>query len=282
MTLGRREFLVATAAVLAAPLAACAPPPAPEPATFDRLVADQPFYIAHRGGGRAWPEMTAYAYEQAAALPGLHALEMSACISRDGVLVLSHDPTTKRVTGADLVIGETDWETLSKLTVTAEFTLDPAQPRRPLSRFDEVFKRYIDRFVIFVEPKVPAADEPLLAVLADSENAERIVWKQPINSARFGQAKAAGYHTWGYVLDEPAHTGTNLTRYAADDRVDMIGAAKTGPDELITAVSRAAAANGKLGIMWPVITAAERALALGRGFAGIMCSEPRGLMSEPL
>lgn len=283
--LGRREFLLGAAAAMTAPLLGCAPQPQPlpEPVTFDKLVADKPFYIAHRGGGRDWPEMTAYAYEQAAALPGLKALEMSVCISRDGVLVLSHDQNTRRVTGSDHVIADTDWATLSELTVTAEHTLDPGQPGRPFSRFDEVLEKYLDRFVIFVEPKLSAAADPLFAVLAGSgTNAERVVWKQPINSTRFARAKEAGYHTWGYVLDEPAHVGANLTRYAASEHVDMLGAEKSARPDLVRAVSSAAAANGKLTIMWPVVTREERKRALDAGFTGLMCSEPRGLMAEPL
>lgn len=34
---------------------------------------------------------------------------------------------------------------------------------------------------------------------------ERVVWKQPINSTLFTKAKAAGFATWSYLLDEPAH-----------------------------------------------------------------------------
>ena len=63
------------------------------------LTADDPFYIAHRGGGGNWPEMTAYAYAQAAQVAEIKALEISVCLSADGVLVCSHDPTTTRLTG---------------------------------------------------------------------------------------------------------------------------------------------------------------------------------------
>lgn len=276
--LGRREFLLGTTAVLAAPLVGCT---WAGPATVDRLTSGRPFYIAHRGGGRDWPEMTAYAYEQAAALPGLMALEMSVCVSRDGVLVLSHDPTTGRVTGTDHVIADTDWATLSRLTVTAQYTRDRSQPRRPLSRLDDVLPKYLDRFVVFIEPKVAAAAEPLLESLSALGNSHRIVWKHPINSPWFERAKEAGYRTWGYVLDEPAHVGAKLARYAADYRIDMIGAEKSAREDLVHDVAAAAASNGKPAIMWPVNTPEERTRALDHGFAGMMCSDPRGLMSVP-
>ena len=86
--------------------------------TIADLVADDPFYVAHRGGGDNWPEMTAYAYSQAARLPYVGAIEISVCLSADGVLVCSHDPTTLRVTGTDLRIADQPWSVLSRLKVT--------------------------------------------------------------------------------------------------------------------------------------------------------------------
>src|SRR5687767_13268304 len=70
-----------------------APAAVDTPPTTASLTAASPFYIAHRGGGGNWPEMTAYAYEQATKIKGLQALEISVCLSADGVLVCSHDPT---------------------------------------------------------------------------------------------------------------------------------------------------------------------------------------------
>jgi glycerophosphoryl diester phosphodiesterase len=56
-----------------------------------------PLAIAHRGGMGLWPENTMLAFENAAAL-GVDALEMDIHRSRDGVLVVSHDPTLERCT----------------------------------------------------------------------------------------------------------------------------------------------------------------------------------------
>lgn len=71
--------------------------PTPVKPTFTTLLDEVPFAAAHRGGGGDWPEMTAYAYEQAVQLPEVHALEVSVCLSSDGVLVCSHDSSLKRV-----------------------------------------------------------------------------------------------------------------------------------------------------------------------------------------
>ncbi|WP_102128077.1 glycerophosphodiester phosphodiesterase [Deinococcus planocerae] len=53
--------------------------------------------IAHQGGEALWPSNTLLAYRNAARL-GVDMLEMDMHATRDGVLVLSHDPTLDRLT----------------------------------------------------------------------------------------------------------------------------------------------------------------------------------------
>ena len=271
-----RRTLLAGLLAGGAAAAGCAPaasaPPATAPATFAGLVSGRPFYVAHRGGGRNWPEMTAYAYEQASRLPGLQALEISVCLSSDGVLVCSHDATTTRVTGVPYTIAEHPWSTLSTLQVSARETADPSQPSRPLTRFDDVVEAYADRFVLFVEPKVPAAAAPLMARLTALAQPERVVWKQYVNSGAFAEAKQRGFATWGYVLDQPSHLGANLERYAAAPYLDLLGAPQDQPDGFVRDVVDAAARNGKQTMMWPVGSPTTRDRALGLGCTGLMTS----------
>ncbi|GAA1833067.1 glycerophosphodiester phosphodiesterase [Microlunatus capsulatus] len=258
---------------------ATAPAPGGGPAaTVASLVAERPFYVAHRGGGGNWPEMTAYAYEQAARLPGLHALEISVCLSADGVLVCSHDPSTARVTGVDHDIATTPWSTLSTLQVSAAGTTDPAQPSRPLTRFDDVVDAYADRFVLFVEPKVPAAAGPLMARLVGLGQPERVVWKQYVNSGEFERAKGNGFGTWGYVLDQPSHLGANLERFAAAPHIDMLGVPREQPDAFVSAVTDAANRNGKPAMMWALSSEEDRSRALRLGCRGLMTSNIAGLL----
>jgi glycerophosphoryl diester phosphodiesterase len=284
-SLSRRSLLGGLLAGAAAATVGCSssgegPDAAGPPPTFASLVAERPFYVAHRGGGGNWPEMTAYAYEQASRLPGLHALEISVCLSADGVLVCSHDPSTARVTGVDHDIASTPWSTLSTLQVNAAGTTDPAQPSRPLTRFDDVVDAYADRFVLFVEPKVPAAAAPLLARLAGLSQPERVVWKQYVNSAEFEKAKEHGFGTWGYVLDQPSHLGANLERYAAAPHIDMLGVPREQPDAFVSAVTDAAARNGKPTMMWALRTEDDRERALRLGCRGLMTSNIAGLLAS--
>jgi len=270
----RRTVLAAALAAVGSLAVGCSRPGStqePSP-TVSSLISATPFLIAHRGGGDDWPEMTLHAYGQAAQLDGLRAIEVSVCLSADGVLVCSHDTNTRRVTGADLVIAEQPWSRLATLEVTSAYTIDPTQPARPFSRFDEVVTAHIGRLVTFVEPKTPEAVAPLMAALTSLQQPERVVWKQPVNQPHFGQAKAQGFSTWGYVLDEPGHLGKNLARLSASHDIDMLGAPALQPDSFVSDVVAAARANGKKTIMWPIRNDADKERALRLGCEGLMTS----------
>ena len=283
-TLSRRTLLagaLATTVAGAACRSAAPATPAVVAPTAASLTASAPFYIAHRGGGGDWPEMTAYAYEQASKIPGLQALEISVHLSADGVLVCHHDPTTTRVTGTNYTIAQETWATLSKLEVSAKGTVHPEQPARPLARLDDVLERYIHDFVLFLEPKVPAAEEPLMRRLVPLLNPDRVVWKQPLTSTRFGEAKDVGFTTWGYVLDDPSFLGDKLGRLIAEPTVDLVGIPVQGRPALTRAAGDAAADNGKQTIAWPITIRAERERALGFGATGLMTSNIAELMPPP-
>ncbi len=283
--LSRRAFLagsVATALVgstVTSTLTAAATTTAP---TVASVTSTDPFYIAHRGGGRNWPAMTAYAYAQAVKVPGVKALEISACLSSDGILVCSHNPTTTAMTGVPYTIADETWATLSQLQVLPTYTLDPDQPSRPMTRFNEVAYRYIDDHVLFVEPKTASAVQPLLSRMRQIGQPERVVWKQPINSRSFAAAKDLGFTTWGYVLNEPAHTGLHLARYAASENVDMLGAFDSESDAFVSDVVRAADDNGKKTIAWEISSVAERDRALRLGCVGLMTSDLLNVVDAPL
>lgn len=278
-----RRSLLAGALGAAVALGGCASPlrlpgTVRSPATVSTLLSDTPFFVAHRGGGGDWPEMTAYAYEQAAKIQSLKALEISVCRSADGVLVCSHDPTTTRVTGVDYTIAAETWATLSALKVRGRNTVDPQQEPRPLSRFDEIAETYASEFVLFVEPKVEAATVPLMAKLVDLGHPERMVWKQWLTSPHFREAKQNGFATWAYMLNEASHL-RDLTKVAASSDVDLLGTPLTESDSFSTAVVQAADANDKKTIMWPIRTQEDQGRAVGLGCRGLMTSNIRELLA---
>lgn len=85
---------------------------------------------AHRGSSRTAPENTAAAMEQAIAELADYA-ELDVQLTSDGVVVLGHDATLKRVAGVNRAISSFTWEELQKLDVGSWFSEDYAGERIP-------------------------------------------------------------------------------------------------------------------------------------------------------
>lgn len=271
-----RRALLAAGLATAVATAGCStsgssPPKTAKASTYAELVATNPFFVAHRGGGRNWPEMTAFAYDQAVALPYVKAIEVSVSISSDGVLVCSHDANTLRMTGVNHEIEKTAWATLSRLLVSARETDDPSQPARPFTKFEDVVG-HLRNVVFFVEPKTRRAVDALFERMVAARQPERVVWKQPVNSARFAQAKEAGFHTWGYGFDV-AYQYDQLPKYASSPDIDLLGVGIAQSDRLLREVVQAANENGKRVMTWPIVTPANKARALKLGIVGLMTSD---------
>ncbi|WEW57336.1 glycerophosphoryl diester phosphodiesterase [Emydomyces testavorans] len=84
-----------------------------------------PQTIAHRGYSAKFPENTMNAFRHAVEV-GAHGIETDVHLSKDGVVVLSHDATLKRCFGIDRRLVEWDWKYLSALR-----TLEPPHEHMP-------------------------------------------------------------------------------------------------------------------------------------------------------
>ena len=87
--LGRRPFLRGLGALWLAGAGVSAPGPAP--------AARRPAVAAHRGGALLWPENSLTAFRGALAL-GVDLVELDVHLTRDGEVVVLHDPTLDRTT----------------------------------------------------------------------------------------------------------------------------------------------------------------------------------------
>ena len=78
---------------------------------LSRPTADAPHikYIAHRGDYHDAPEGSMTAYRNAVAR-GSEIVKLDVHLSKDGVIVLSHDPTFKRTMGWDVKISDVTWD----------------------------------------------------------------------------------------------------------------------------------------------------------------------------
>ena len=86
-----------------------------------------PIIASHRGGAQLWPENTALAFRETAALP-VEQVEFDVRLSRDGVPYVFHDATLDRVTDATGPVDGRDWADLAAVRVAGEpiLTLDEA------------------------------------------------------------------------------------------------------------------------------------------------------------
>jgi glycerophosphoryl diester phosphodiesterase len=84
--------------------------------------------IGHRGAAARFPENTFAAFDYAVGL-GVDAIEFDIRLSRDGVVVVHHDPTVDRTTGGSGTIAKQSAADLAALDAGARFTPDGGRTR---------------------------------------------------------------------------------------------------------------------------------------------------------
>ena len=83
-----------------------------------------PTVIAHRGGGGLAPENSLLAFDQAAAMEGVHALELDIHSTRDGQLIVAHDADVDRMTNGTGWIREMTGSEIRALDAGYDWTED--------------------------------------------------------------------------------------------------------------------------------------------------------------
>lgn len=165
------------------------------PSFWDR--APKPLLYAHRGASRERPENTLPAFERAVEI-GVHVLELDVHATRDGVFVVSHDPTGVRMCNVAARIGESTWAEVS--TWDAGWGFVDSAGNRPFAgrgihpaRFDHV----LDAFpgVAFNVDVKSASDAELreLTRLIRAREAEPRVLLTSFSSRRLAGVRRAGY-----------------------------------------------------------------------------------------
>jgi glycerophosphoryl diester phosphodiesterase len=95
-----------------------------------------PQAIAHRGYKAKFPENSMGAFAGAVDI-GAHAVETDVHITKDGVVVLSHDATLKRCFGRPEKIIDIDWSFIAPLETTQE-------PRQHMPRLVDLLQYLAD------------------------------------------------------------------------------------------------------------------------------------------
>jgi glycerophosphoryl diester phosphodiesterase len=136
--------------------------------------------IGHRGNRAFAPENTLESLLEAVAL-GADALEFDLRVSRDGQLVVFHDPTLERTTDGRGEVAQHSVAELKRLDAGAKFTRDGGRsfPWRgrgvTVSTFDEIVAALPRHLPCIIELKTPAATEPLRQAVRRHAMAARII-----------------------------------------------------------------------------------------------------------
>jgi glycerophosphoryl diester phosphodiesterase len=107
-----------------------------------------PLNLAHRGASAYAPENTLAAFRLSAEM-GADGIELDAKLSRDGAVVIMHDPTVERTTDGSGRVSDLTLAELKRLDAGSKF--DPKFAGERIPTLDEVFDAVSDRLLINVE-----------------------------------------------------------------------------------------------------------------------------------
>ena len=117
----------------------------------------RPLSVAHRGHSIAYPENTLEAYRKAIEL-GVEMIECDVNITRDGKLVMMHDPTLDRTTTGSGNVSASTWEEIRRLDAGGKFKPEFAGVRIPSA--EETLLFYKEAGILScIEVKGASADE---------------------------------------------------------------------------------------------------------------------------
>lgn len=151
-----------------------------EPILRTFMQHDAPLFFAHRGGSLLRPENTMPAFEHGMSF-GADALELDIQQTRDGELVVIHDPTVERTTSGSGPVVAYSLDELRGLDAGYTFTTDGGAtfPYRGqgiiIPTLREVFERFpTTRINIDLKESTPEREEHLWALIQEFRAEDRI------------------------------------------------------------------------------------------------------------
>lgn len=242
--------------------------------TAPDLVSENPFYIAHRGGGDERPEHTLIAYQGAVAM-GAKAVEVSVQMTRDQAHVCFHDTTLDRTTNTTGNIADrllADLQNNVEVDYGAQY-LGVNWDNQSIPTLKETLDVLSGKVVIFLEPKVATGTSvnAIFSLLEKYPEAE-VVWKffrdtggaLPSHAVT---AKSKGYYLWMYL--DAADNNSVIDTAAATD-ADYLGLPYDASDASISYM----VGKGKPVIVYEVHRKHERDRLTALGVKGMMTPNP--------
>ena len=150
--------------------------------------AGAPLLFAHRGGAHLAPENTMEAFAQAVQVWGADVLETDVRLSRDGEIVVIHDPTVDRTTDGTGAVAEMDWSQLAVLDAGYRFVDLNGNPSFRgkgvrIPRFEDLLDA-LPHTRINVDAKDPAAARPLIELLHRRGETHRVLVASEFEATR--------------------------------------------------------------------------------------------------
>lgn len=233
--------------------------------TVSDMLAEKPFYWAHRGGSRSYPEHSLWAYTQSV-MRGFGAIEISLSRTKDGVWFGSHDADLRRVTKGKSTtpIVNMTWAEVQQFQVE---TGDSGAPK-PFSRWEDLRDTYGYSHVIIMDPKLtPPEHMSEFWAMCDSLGPERVVIKFFYTATHIAdEAARRGYQSWGYLYESNLASDPDWISKAS--KWSLLGMEYFASEDAWNKVK----ALGKpvLGHICPDQAAVNTALS--RGASGVQCS----------
>jgi glycerophosphoryl diester phosphodiesterase len=167
-------------------------------------LAGAPMLVAHRGGAKLAPENTVVAFRQARDRWRADMLEMDVRLTRDGEVVVIHDPAVDRTTEGTGLVAELTLREIQSLDAGYRFIdLEGRHSYRGtgarVPTMEEVLVAFTDVW-INVECKDPAVARPLARLVAGLRAEERVLIAAESERSR---RQAVGYAgPWGASLPQ--------------------------------------------------------------------------------
>lgn len=143
----------------------------------------KPYTIAHRGGGGLAPENSSCAFEIMTQFDGVHAIETDIHVTKDGVIVATHDDVMDRISNITGRVSDLTWAEIKEADAGYRWTYDDGasfpgrdQGCRILS-LAELFERYGQTYVVNIDlkPNDPALIPPLLDLINEHNMLANVV-----------------------------------------------------------------------------------------------------------
>lgn len=237
-----------------------------------------PLHISHRGGAALYPENTMVAFRAALSRWATDVLELDVHLSKDGEVVVAHDPTLDRCTDGTGPLAALTFAELERLD--AGYHLEGWRGRgAKIPRFAEVLREFPGR--INVELKVPGVLDAFVALVKKEgvidrlcmgsehdELAQALHAKLP-GACHFYPANALAAYVLPVQAGEPGDDDPERRYTVLDMPLEWEGVRLFTP-----ALREVCAKAGKWINVWTVNDPVEMRRVISEGVGGVMTDRP--------